>query len=869
MKGLSVKKIAALAAGAAILGASVALADLTFGNTQIINQNGQPVVKVVVGQKAAASDGVVAANIAAVIGNKAYSKQTLSATLSGTATCSTTSTGSGAGSCPVSNEKVTLEVTLPGVVSGSASFKTYINDYVDKYTEDRKTAPYGSANNYSTTTEIKPTFTLSPTTNGNVASTAVEVSDKGPSVGDAHGRKVSGGDFPALASATIRDTYAGKSYTEEQSIWVYGNTVYDETSKAVVADKPNVAYKVDFTQDQYGLPVSSCTNYGSSSCSTNDDTDRHRVAVKFLGEDWIISEINEPSGMASFDPSTYVAKTVSGSSISLAKESAYGIVHIGENLTAGAYSVKLADIGLATGTGNVHSAAIEIYDANGVLVKEDQVDPGSTYSWTAPDGSKLKLHVYQTQPGYTLASKWAEMAVYSNEMTLLHNTKLDNVDNPLWFPYLYWSNNPNNNNVTTLKTIVLRRDPTAATVAFTTLNKGDSVPLITTPSKFQMSFDGINLGSSDYDALSFSVTGATSLSYGTGGCVTTTSTGTTRFLQVNTGLTNAFTVAGSPVSYFYVDLNNINGTSYASVYYQPSGQSCFFQQNYTNGSSIATYNLGDGVTQNILLQGATPGATGNLSIKLEEKASSIEDVKDYFLLELDNGTDSAWAFTGTGTNQNNRIKYYAASTGNTENAGPSQYSASWKNVDVGFTSERGSVFNNLNSKSATLKVAKKIAEATYFVSTVGSAPSGATEITLAEGEEWSGPGGVKIKAKSITETVGSCTATGGAGTCKVDMSPVSAVLNTGEASVDAITSYKVGDGLVVLDTPTPSASVLIAVGGPAVNEVAKTALGASTGLSKQGDIVVKEVGNVIVVAGYSASDTEAAGRQFVSALQSS
>jgi S-layer protein (TIGR01564 family) len=104
VKGLSVKKIAALAAGAAVLGASVAVADLTFGNTQIINQNGQPVVKVVVGQKAAASDGVVAANIAAVIGNKAFSKQTISATLSGTATCTTTNTGTGAGSCPVSNK---------------------------------------------------------------------------------------------------------------------------------------------------------------------------------------------------------------------------------------------------------------------------------------------------------------------------------------------------------------------------------------------------------------------------------------------------------------------------------------------------------------------------------------------------------------------------------------------------------------------------------------------------------------------------------------------------------------------------------------------------------------------------------------------
>ncbi|MFH0818311.1 MAG: S-layer protein [Candidatus Micrarchaeota archaeon] len=865
MKGLSVKKIAALAAGAAILGASVAVADTLYGNTPIVNQNGQPVVKIVVGQNAAASDGVVAANIAAVIGNKAYSKQTISATVSGTATCTTISgAGTGAGSCPISNEKVILEVTLPGIVSGSASFKTYINDYVDKYTEDRKTAPFGSANNYSTTTEIKPFFTGTATT-GNVGSSSNEVAD--PSTGAKHGRKITGGDFPALASTTVRDTYAGKSYTEEQSVWVYGDTVYDETSKAVVANTPNVAYKVDFTQDQYGLPTYSSSSWSTTSPAT-EQTARHRVSIKFLGEDWIISELNEPAGMISFDPSASVAKTGS-SSISLAKESAYGIVHIGENLTAGAYAVKLADIGLATGTGNVHSAAIEIYDANGVLVKEDQVNPDTTYSWTAPDGSKLKLHVYQTQPGYTLASKWAEMAVYSNEMTLTHAAKIDNVDNPLWYPYLYWANNPNNNNVTTLKSILLMRSSTDPSTVLLKLNKGDSVPIITTPSKFQMSFDGINLGSADYDALTFTVTGATSLTYGVSGCVGSASTAQTRFLQVTTGISNAFTVSGSPVSNFYLDLNNVNETSYTGMYYQQSGQTCFFRTNVTNGSSLATYNLGDGVTQSIYLLGATPGTTGNVSLYLEEKASATEDIKDKLLLELDNSTDTAWAFSGTSSSSNNRIKYYGASSAASADAsiGPSGYITTWKPVDVGFTSERGTIFNSLSSKAAVLKVAKKIAEATYYVSIIGSAPGGATEITLAEGEEQTLAGGVKIKAKSITETVGSCTAQGGAGSCKVDMAPVSAVLTTGDASVNAITSYKVLGDLVVLDNQAGAADTVIAVGGPAVNEVTKAALGTSSTLSAPGNIVVKEIGKVIVVAGYTAQDTMDAGNQFINGLQ--
>lgn len=863
MKGLNVKRIAALTAGAVVLGASLAAADVMFGSTQIVNQNGQPVVKVVVGSKAAASDGVVAANIAAAIGNQAYSKQTMSATLSGTATCTATGSG-GAGTCPVSDKKVTLEVTLPGVVSGSASFKTYINDYVDKYTEDRQTAPTGSGNNYSTTTEIKPCFT-GTITSGNVNSTtSCEIIDPSSAGTNDHGRKITGGDFPALATATVRDTYGGKTYTEEQSLWVYGKTLYDETGKTIVSDKPNIAYKIDFTHDLYGLPEYTTSSYNPSSKVAGDKTDRHRVTIKFLGEDWIISELSTPD-MAAFNPSAYVAKTVDSTSISLAKESAYGIVHIGENLTAGAYSIKLADIGLAEGTDNIHPAAIEIYDANGVLVKEDRVrDFNAAYSWTAPDGSKVKIRVYQTQPGYTLASKWAEMAVYSNQITLTHKTKLDNVDNPLWYPYLYWSNNPNNNNVTTLKTLILRRDPNDPSTVMLKLQKGDSVPVLTTPAKFQLTFDGINLGSSDYDALSVSITSATTLAYGTTDCNSPSNTASHNFVLISSGLSNAFTVNGAPVSSFYVDLGNITYTNSTYVYYQQSGMNCFFRQTISGSSTMATYNLGDGVTQSLIAlyvyggNGSVASSTGNFSFYLEEKASSTSDDKDRFLFEIDNSTDTAWAFTGSSTQS--KIKYRPAVT-----TGPHYTDQLYKAVDPGYTSERGSVFLSLSSKASYIKVAKKIAEATYFVNTVGAAPSGATTITLAEGEEQTLAGGVQIKAKSITEKVGACTVGGGAG-CKVDMTPVSAVLNTGEASKNVIVPYKVSN-LVALDSDNPNAAVLIAVGGPVVNTVTAEALGGSSPLAKPGDMVVKEVGNKIVVAGYTAQDTVAAGNDFLSKLQ--
>ena len=71
MRGINVRKIAAIA-GALTLGLSaVAVADVLYGNTQLVDQNGQPTVKIYVGSKAAISDGIAAANIAAKIANEA------------------------------------------------------------------------------------------------------------------------------------------------------------------------------------------------------------------------------------------------------------------------------------------------------------------------------------------------------------------------------------------------------------------------------------------------------------------------------------------------------------------------------------------------------------------------------------------------------------------------------------------------------------------------------------------------------------------------------------------------------------------------------------------------------------------------------
>ena len=77
------KSMKAALVGATLIGAALAGA-VTVDETGLSGYkfftNGEPAVKVVVGSKAAPSDGVVAANIAAMLGNLAYTDQSVSIT---------------------------------------------------------------------------------------------------------------------------------------------------------------------------------------------------------------------------------------------------------------------------------------------------------------------------------------------------------------------------------------------------------------------------------------------------------------------------------------------------------------------------------------------------------------------------------------------------------------------------------------------------------------------------------------------------------------------------------------------------------------------------------------------------------------------
>ncbi len=86
----------------------------------------------------------------------------------------------------------------------------------------------------------------------------------------------------------------------------------------------------------------------------------------------------------------------------------YTDVDLGQNLSLGAYTARLADIAVATGSGSTHPAVVEILDANNTIV-DDVSLVGQSYTYSSPSGQKYTLSVCQTAPGFTLNAKWAKM----------------------------------------------------------------------------------------------------------------------------------------------------------------------------------------------------------------------------------------------------------------------------------------------------------------------------------------------------------------------------------------------------------------------------------------------------------------------------
>ncbi len=84
---------------------------------------------------------------------------------------------------------------------------------------------------------------------------------------------------------------------------------------------------------------------------------------------------------------------------------------IGEQVPGGTISVRLADISVATGSSNSHTAILDILDANNVVINQTQILPGASTIYTDPGGSSHLIQVCDAAGGITLSAKYAKIKI--------------------------------------------------------------------------------------------------------------------------------------------------------------------------------------------------------------------------------------------------------------------------------------------------------------------------------------------------------------------------------------------------------------------------------------------------------------------------
>ncbi|MEM1893816.1 MAG: hypothetical protein QXV16_01490 [Candidatus Anstonellales archaeon] len=867
MKKMSVRKIGAVL-GAALV-ASSAFGAVSFENTELVSNNGQVVAKVVVGSKAQPSDGVAAAKIASYLASRAFSQRQVSAELEGQAVC-TVSDATGDARCEVVNKSVDLTIIMPGLRSNQVVIMNpLIGETLDTELGDRD-AP-GSSDTLNIRTKLWDDY-AHPDQNQIGTAGLFGISSL-PNY-DAYVIDYRNYDGFRIHTVTGR---AISNVQEKQRVYVKGYTYYDDSQ--VKFRLQDLVYSVVFGPDDYGLPL--CpgdVQKDWSVCEVSKRLESARAQIKFMGQNWYVTKVDIPvqtTGQPSQNNQIY---TVSGAEIHLAKEATYGIINVGESLQTedGQYRVVLDDISKNDQLNN--PAIISVVDRNNNTLVQDQIRPGETKTLQLGGGRTIKVHVYQTAPGFTLLAKWAELAILKDSIVLRHGDNFLNDQNTAYTVGLGFvhrragpSLSGSNFTATHLKEIVVY-----ATNINENMKRGDKYYLTDVQGyrMYELSYDGLN----DPGFNNINLRYARSSLRGTFGDSLDTFD-VTEYVEVT---------LSEPVR-FNNNLNDGSGTKIsgeARTFYYVTGisQAGNNASNFGPGDLLVRYENKWYFVDNPAPLSLPYRPLGNLNGKIEFTNSSlytislIEDVGRVNNIEqLGNITvriDGGELRSVSGNND--EVTYNTTTHSYFNNYG---YSASNNNYKTLFITPRGTEVSGTGA-TRTIRVPREVRRAQLFfkATDMGTVEPESVQLkNLVEGETRDVPGtDIKVRVDRInveTRLVG--TVSGGVAT--PDLSNVRAVIRDGTTRTTsmmvATPAYTTGyPDVVVLDnSPEASAGTVILVGGPVVNsKTADVLQGTQNPLSATNRILVREVAQgKIVVAGWEAADTLQAVEQFLAQLRSS
>ena len=542
MKSLKAKRIAAVAASV-LVGLAFAGQGVTFGNIPIINSQGQPVVQIVVGSSAAPSDGVVAANIAAVIGNLAFTSTNVTATVSGTSNLKCVISTP---TCTLTNQQVYLGES--GLASSSSSyvFSALIGSVLNRgvsLNAPANTKALQTGNQYafqeSDSLSISPS--ASPyTTAGYVPFSTVTATNNGGGVSFAGFTDAGYDNILQVTNAnlpSLLNNYGSNG--ESEVLWVTGFPVYDQQNSvhAFQLLSAGGAYQVVFN-----TPIQNRTSSNGIDINT---------PIKLLGKSWtILSAIGGGHGVA-VTSSTAVA----GGKLKLASSlTPLTTLYVGQNMTTGPFTVVLQDLGQPN-TNGVSPASVAVY-TNGKLTNETAIAPGNAnITKFNVSGQTLYLEVNQTFAGLYAYQKWAKIQAYSNIMNITSGHVFNQTNDPGWYTELLWTNTTSTSgtaNAVALKSIVIYNTTP------TNLNAGQSFSFIQNPSAYKLTFVGSTLGSSNYDPVTATSSYQGSIQYQNLGAQAaegpTNVTEPAQVLTVTSSIPGAFSYAGQTSSSVMYDL---------------------------------------------------------------------------------------------------------------------------------------------------------------------------------------------------------------------------------------------------------------------------------------------------------------------------
>ncbi len=516
MKTLNAKRIAAVAAGAALLGMGLASAGaVTFQNVPIISNSGQPVAQIVIGSTAKPSDGVAAANIAAAIGNLAYTSVPVTASVNQTQAKSVLSVQVSSSSYKLANQQVWLNVTGStsygsGTYLLTALIGSVLNRAVITGAPLQSKFMENAASNYAYTDTGPRTWdtthspTQSPYTDAGAiySPTVPAATSNGGGItfnqNFVNSTSGNGDNIVQITSSNLPSLLNNYGqYSESESLWLTGMPVFNQSTSP-----KSMQLQIQSAGGAYEAFFGKMINKLSTTGAVN------QAQIKLLGQPWtILNYYNLPTGTLATGTSL-----LPGGKIQLAESlTNMTTVYVGHNLTSGPFTVELTDLSQPNANG-VSTASVDIFYNGGTTpTNVTQITPASAGGKIAVfniSGHNLYVNVNQTFAGLYAYQKWAKMQLYSNVWNVTSGQVFNQTSNPSWKTVLEWGNvsGTASGNINALGAIVLyASSPTGGgAAAVKNLNAGQSFSWVQSPSAWTATFVGDTLGK-NYDPVQFSM----------------------------------------------------------------------------------------------------------------------------------------------------------------------------------------------------------------------------------------------------------------------------------------------------------------------------------------------------------------------------